>query len=421
MRGLIILKGDVVSKIVGGNRTTDPSNCGSRAANWNNYPWNGNWNNGLRAACDDLFLSSPVLLRRLRWTPLRWSAPHLLLRRIHYWVQIAVSSLFRKPHWLFGMGKKYKNLFQEIVDPSNMREAYRRTSRGKRTTWGYLEFKENDGANLHRLRESLIDGSYRPGEERLFTVMEPKPRNITAMPFVDRVVQHALCGVIEPIFDKVFLPQSYACRVGKGTHAAARDLQAAMRREPEYSWHLKTDFQKYFFSIGRQVLWQELMRKIGCHPTLRLISKFLPWRGFGIPIGHLLSQLLANLKGHVLDRWLVHCKGVTRFYRYMDDVVILGRSKDELSLLFKDMSAFVEKEMGLQFSKWAIEPTRRGVNFVGYRIWLTHKLLRKDSVARARRKLRRLSGKERERFLASWLGHASHADTHNLLKSLELA
>jgi retron-type reverse transcriptase len=323
------------------------------------------------------------------------------------------------------MGQKHKHLFDQITDPDNLWKAYRKASRGKRSTMGYLLFKQDDGANLSSLRQRLMDGSYTPGKPRTFMVFEPKPREISALPFTDRVAQHALCNIIEPIFDRVFLPQSYACRTGKGTHAAANAVQAMLRRQiaaGREPWVLKTDFSRYFASVRRDVLHAELARKISCKRTLDLLRRFIPADGCGLPIGNLTSQLSANVYGHAFDRWLVHQVGVTRFARYMDDVVVIGLSREAMALLQMQARGFAQASLGLRFSHWSVQHWRRGVNFCGYRIWPTHKLLRKSSVTRARRKLREFAASgdtdARSKFLAAWLGHAGWADSHNLVKKL---
>lgn len=325
------------------------------------------------------------------------------------------------------MGKKHKNLFPRIIETSNLYRAYHKAAKGKMYSGGHLVFKQNLAANLANLREALASGEYQPGEPNLFWVYEPKPRHITAMPFVDRVAQHAVCNVIEPIFDNVFLPQSYACRKGKGTHSAARDVQAELRRmhgNGHRVWALKTDFAGYFHNIQREILHTEYRRKIACKPSLGLIEKMVPSKGIGICIGELISQLSANLYGHIIDRWLVHKVGVARFFRYMDDIVVLGYSREALGVLRLRMQMFAERHMGLRFSKWSVQPATRGINFVGYRIWHSHKLLRRDSVLRAKRKIERYRSlglhDQLERFLASWTGHAKWADAHNLMKTLEL-
>lgn len=344
-----------------------------------------------------------------------------LPRQTHYWVWETASTQSGKPRQHF-MGKKYKNLFPRIVADANLYRAYHQAAKGKRYSVEHLRFRENLAANLGRLRDSIASGRYRPGQPHQFMIYEPKPRLIAAMPFVDRVAEHALCNVIEPIFDGVFLPQSYACRRGKGTHAAARDVQAMLRRmSTEPVWVLKTDFSRYFASVDRAVLHTEYRRKISCLPTLGLLESMIPAAGRGLDIGRLTSQLSANVIGHVVDRWLVHHLGIRRFARYMDDIVVLAHTRENLALLQHKLEWFARTALGLRFSHWSLQPASLGVNFVGYRIWATHKLLRRDSVMGAKRKLRTLVDDRREKFLASWLGHARHADTHNLLTRMEIA
>lgn len=321
------------------------------------------------------------------------------------------------------MGKKYKNLFDRITDPDNLWEAYRKAALGKRRSLGYLMFRQDEAANLSRLRAALLAGEYHPGEPRTFMVYEPKAREITAMPFIDRIAQHALCNVVEPIFDSAFLPQSNACRKGRGTHRAAIWVQAMLRRvlrdggEP---WVLKTDFSRYFASIDRATLHREYRRKIACGRTLDLLRRMVPEHGCGLPIGNLTSQLSANIYGHVFDQWLVHHVGVTSFARYMDDVVVIGRSREAMSLLRMQCESFVRAELGLRFSRWSVQPWQRGVNFCGYRIWPTHKLLRRSSVTRAKRALSKFDpgSEDRAKFLAAWRGHAQWADSFHLLNYL---
>lgn len=323
------------------------------------------------------------------------------------------------------MGQKHKNLFDQIVDPDNLWAAYRKASAGKRLTIGHLLFKQDEAANLTWLRCRLADGTYRPSSPRTFMVYEPKPREISALPFVDRVAQHAFCNVVEPIFDRVFLTQSYACRTGRGTHSAAATVQSLLRRairDGADPWVLKTDFSRYFASVRREVLHREYARKISCQRTIDLLRKFVPAEGCGLPIGNLTSQLSANIYGHIFDRWLVHTVGITRFARYMDDVVVVGRSREAMDLLQMQAASFANHHMGLKFSHWSVQPWKAGVNFCGYRIWPTHKLLRKSSVTRAKRKLRKFDAagdaEGRRKFLAAWLGHASWADTHHLINHL---
>ena len=318
------------------------------------------------------------------------------------------------------MGKKYKNLIAEIASMPNLYRAYEKASKGKRYSCGHLQFKQHLAANLRMLSAAIKNGSYRPSPSKIFFVHEPKRREISALPFSDRVVQHALCNVIEPIFDRTFLPNSYACRRGKGSHIAAIDAQATMRRS--FTHWLKMDFSKYFASIDRIVLHGEIRRKIACVGTLELIATFLPETGKGLPIGNLTSQLFANVYGHVLDRHLTHTLRLKEWLRYMDDTIVFAHSRKVLATLQKELKEFCLVRIGLVFSKWSIGAVTEGLDWLGYRIWPTHKLLRKQSVMSAKRKIfkYRILGDELalNRFIASWRGHAQWANSFNLLTKL---
>lgn len=321
------------------------------------------------------------------------------------------------------MGTKYKNLIQEICSMKNLYRAYEKAAKGKRYSCGHLQFKQHLAANLRGLSDALRNGTYRPSPPNVFFVNEPKRREISAPPFSDRVVQHALCSVIEPIFDRTFLPNSYACRRGRGTHIAVIEAQAIMRRG--YAHWLKLDFSKYFASIDRTVLHDEIRRKVSCSGTLELIAALLPSSGRGIPIGNLTSQLFANVYGHVLDRYLTHTLHIKNWLRYMDDTVIFAHSREALAVLQQGLEWFSDAQLGLRFSKWSLGSIKQGLDWLGYRIWPTHKLLRKQSVISAKRKIikYREAGDELSlsRFVASWRGHAQWANSFNLLNKLGVA
>lgn len=323
------------------------------------------------------------------------------------------------------MGKKYRNLIGQIAEMDNLWRAYHKARKGKRTSMEHLRFKEHLATHLSVLSQQILDDTYRVGSSRQFRIFEPKPRIITALPFRDRVLQHALCNVIEPVFERVFLPNSYACRTGRGTHSAAIKVQSMIRYMSKRGdvHFLKTDFSAYFASIDRGRLHQAIRAKISCKNTLALIESIIPSSGVGLPIGSLTSQLFANVYGHIVDSWLVHTVGESRFVRYMDDIVILGHSPEYLHALRMRLAWFAEAELGLRFSHWQVSPASRGVNFVGYRIWQTHKLLRRSSVQRAKRKLKRFGKTDdqeaKAKFVAAWLGHAKWADSYNLIRHLK--
>lgn len=320
------------------------------------------------------------------------------------------------------MGKKYKHLIEQVADLDNLREAYRRTSAGKRLTWGYLEFKEYAEMNLALVRAEILAGTWVQGGFRQFTVYEPKARVISALEFKDRVVQHALCNVIGPIFDKTLLPGTFACRDGMGTHAGVRHVQAALRRTGATHF-LKTDFSKFFYSIDRAVLHGLIRQKISCPRTLALIEAMLPATGKGIPIGSLTSQLFANVYGGVVDRFIHTDLGAKHWTRYMDDIVVISSNPYELRHWFEDIQTLSAQRLGLGISKWQVSPVSKGINFLGYRIWPRHKLLRKASVTAAKRKIANFvkygETDALQKFTASWRGHAAQADTCHLFNHLK--
>lgn len=314
------------------------------------------------------------------------------------------------------MGTKYKNLYKNIISEESLQKAFEKASNGKKSSHGFLIFNDLAQYRLNELHKSLIDKSWQPQEHRVFTIYEPKKRIIGAPCFKDRIVHHAVCAVIEPIFDKTFLPYSFACRKGKGTHAGVKHLQALLRTN-KYPYYLKTDFKAFFPSIDREILNKEIRKKISCKDTLDLIEKIIPPTGKGVPIGALTSQLSANIYGNLIDHYLHHQLKV-KFVRYMDDIVILGSSIKELKEIKEKIKIFANEQMRLSISRWQIAPITRGINFLGYRIWKNHKLLRKSSVTKAKQKIKIYTKKQDyqqlRKFIGAWRGHAITADTKNL-------
>jgi hypothetical protein len=427
------------ASIFGGSWLND-ENAGSRYANLDNWPDNSNDNIGARGRSDDRNTTRRRLRSRRSSTAarkrFRWSA-HLSCFGEHTprsGIAGRSGATRRDPRPAFfsiggdHMTRRFRNLIGKIVSQANMAEAYRLTCAGKRQTPGYLEFKEYASLNLADLARDMAEGRYVAGAPYEFHVFDPKKRLISALPFRDRVAQQALCLVIGPIFEAALLPRTFACRPGKGVHAGVVQLQSEMRhltRGGSALYFLKTDFRGYFASINRTILWRLIEAKISCRATLRLIETMVPRKGVGLPIGSLTSQILANLYlGATLDRHLQQTLGERAWYRYMDDIVVLGADPDHLRSLKTSIEAYARDRLGLAFSKWSIASVARGVNFLGYRVWTTHKLLRKASVTRARRKLKayraRGDAERLRKFKAAWLGHASWADSANLIKSLGL-
>lgn len=327
--------------------------------------------------------------------------------------------------------KTYRNLFNEIISFENLHAAYIQARRGKRYKSEVMGFGRRLEENLLALQQELIGGRYRTGAYRVFYVYEPKKRLIAALPFRDRVVHHALIRVIEPIWEQRFIYDSYACRVGKGTHAGVERLTRFLRkarRQWAQTYVLKLDVHSYFPSINHAVLLDLLARRIKDRYVMSLIGEIVsswpPGGGVGLPIGNLTSQFFANVYLHELDMFVKHILKARYYIRYMDDAVILHYDKRWLHETKRQISQFLHERLHLELnSKTNVFPAEQGINFLGYRIWWSHRLLRRRSVKAMRRKLKafqRLYAEGEIDFetinasIQSWIGHAKHANTYRL-------
>lgn len=335
------------------------------------------------------------------------------------------------------MAITYNNLFSQIYDFENLYNAYLKARRGKRDRREVLKFELNLEENLIQLQNELIWGTYKTGEYRIFKVYEPKERDVAALPFRDRVVQHAILLVIEPIWEKRFIDDSYACRVGKGTHVGADQAQRMMQkvlRNHGVLYAFKADISKFFYSIDHEIMKSLIRKKISCKQLLTLIDDIIDSSGggVGIPIGNLTSQLFANIYLHELDEYVKYRLCEKHYLRYMDDFCIFHHNKDHLRHLRIDVERFLFEKLKLQTNaKTQIFPVSvkngRALDFLGYQMWPTHRRVRKSSISRIYRKIRfmkkqysqgRIEAKRIQASINSWLAHASHADSLGLRKSI---
>jgi RNA-directed DNA polymerase len=226
--------------------------------------------------------------------------------------------------------KTWKNLYPEICSFENLYRAAMLAQRGKRYRPEVFEFNARLEENLLELQRELETRRWQPGPYRDFYVQEAKRRLISAAPYRDRVVHHALCNVVEPLFEKTFIYDSYACRKGKGTHAAA-DRYTDFSRRARYV--LKCDVSRYFASVRHDILFDMFKRKIGDRKTLWLLEQVIRSRGDegllwpsgrGIPIGNQTSQFFANLYLNGFDHWMKEDMGCRLYIRYVDDQLLVG-------------------------------------------------------------------------------------------------
>ena len=339
--------------------------------------------------------------------------------------------------------KSHKHLFEKLISFENLLEASRKAQKGKRLKAATARFNLELEKNLLKLQRELQGDRYRHGAYQDFMIRDPKKRLISAAPYRDRVVHHALCNIIEPLFDKTFIHDSYACRKGKGTHAAIERYSQFARKN---RFVLKCDIQKYFQSVDHGVLLGMLSKKIQCRRTMVLIKEivrsrvdnsivqyfpdddlFTPHqRSRGLPIGNLTSQFFGNLYLNGFDHFVkeqLHC---LHYIRYVDDFVVFGNSSQELQVMQDCMSAYLSRlRLRLHPGKCRVYRTADGVRFLGFRIFPTHRLLDKGNALRMRRKLKRwqtmyargsIDSEYIHPRIQSWLAHASHGNTYQLRK-----
>jgi len=212
-------------------------------------------------------------------------------------------------------------LFEKAFTPDALLAAFHAAARHKRGKRACFEFERRLAANLDALHRELHDGSYRPRPYFSFMVYEPKPRRIFAPAFRDLVVQHAVYAVVGPIFDRGFIDQSFACRVGYGTHKAADYAQAALQACPRDGYTLKLDIRKFFYRIDRAVLRRQIERKVKDRRFVDLMMAFADHgEPVGIPIGNLLSQLYALIYLNPLDHFIKRELKCRAYLRYVDDL-----------------------------------------------------------------------------------------------------
>lgn len=261
--------------------------------------------------------------------------------------------------------KRIGYLFDKTFTPDALLAAFNAAARHKHAKRACFNFERRLANNLDLLHHELHEGSYTPRAYFNFMVYEPKPRRIFAPAFRDLVVQHAIYAVIGPIFDRGFIDQSFACRLGLGTHKAADYAQAALQASPRDSYTLKLDIRKFFYRIDRTILRRQIERKIKDHRFVDLMMQFADHgEPVGIPIGNLLSQLYALIYLNPLDHFIKRELGVPRYCRYVDDFVLFGESREDLLACKALIVEFIRRELHLELSRFTLAPVTRGINFV---------------------------------------------------------
>ncbi len=343
--------------------------------------------------------------------------------------------------------KTYRNLYSQIYEWDNLLNAWRKARKGKRGRSPAASFEYDVEANLLQLQKELAEKTYKPGAYTSFYIHEPKRRLISAAPFRDRVVHHALCNIIEPIFERSFIHDSYANRVGRGTHRALDRAQYYSRR---FRYVLQMDIRQFFPSIDHRLLQSILAGKIADPGVLALIDSIvasgdsvfgesydMQWfpgddllaaiRPRGLPIGNLTSQFWANCYLNPVDHFIkreLKCKG---YVRYVDDLLLFA---DDKPGLWQFDDALVEKLADLRLAVHPgahPRPVSEGIPFLGFIIFPTHRRLKRRKVVHFRRRLKtqvhqhrsgELSREKLDASIQGWINHARFGDTWGLRRAV---
>lgn len=339
--------------------------------------------------------------------------------------------------------KRKGNFYPQIYAFENLWLAAKKAQKGKRTRTDVARFNLRLESELLQLRDQLQFQTYRPGGYRQFFVYEPKKRLISAAPYRDRVVHHALHNIIEPIFEPTFVFDSYACRKGKGTHLALNRFSQFAAR---YPYLLKADILKYFPSIDHQILKSLFRLKVKDPRALDLMDMIVDssnqqefvlsyfegddlltpiQRQRGIPIGNLTSQFFANLYLNPMDHYIKEQLRAKAYLRYCDDFAIFSDDKAWLHQVGIQLTQFLAQRLRLKLhpKKSRVRQVKEGIGFLGFRFFPTYRRVLRGSVVRFRRRCAGLEGMKCStdfihNSVQSWLSHISWADTYGLKRQL---
>ena len=276
---------------------------------------------------------------------------------------------------------------------------------------------KNRQQNILQLHHLLTAQKFVTSPYKTFTIYEPKERVIFSLPyFPDRIVHHAAMVFLEPIFTSVFTADTYSSIKGKGIHAAANAVKKALNDEANTIYCLKLDIKKFYPSIDHEILKTLLRRKIKDVQLLNLLDGIID-SAEGLPIGNYLSQYFANFYLTYFDHWIKEQKKVLYYFRYADDMVLLSSNKIDLHLLFQEITQYLGDNLKLTVKhNYQIFPVAaRGIDFVGYKFYHTHSLLRKSIKQSFARKVAKGIAPA---SLAAYNGWAAHCNSKHLLKKL---
>lgn len=313
--------------------------------------------------------------------------------------------------------KRLGNIYDSIISTDNLLLAHKNASKGKSKQRGVITFKKRLYANIEALHQELKLCQYISPDYKTFTIYEPKEREIFVLPYKDRVIQHAILQKIGEMFRRNLTVNTYSCIVGRGIHLAMNNIKKYFKDKEGTQYCLKFDIQKFYPSVDHDILKSMLLRKIKDNKLIKLLFEIIDGIDVGLPIGNYLSQFLGNFYLSYFDHWLKEELKIKYVSRYCDDVVIFGSNKAELHEILAKCRTYLSDNLKLTVKgSYQVFPVEaRGVDYLGYKMYHTHTLLRKSIKQNYARMLKKYPN---EQSIASYNGWLKHCDSKNLKRKL---
>ena len=331
------------------------------------------------------------------------------------------------------MPKKIKNCFYKNLTFEKFMQAHKRARQHKTYKDEVIKYEINLENNITNLVNSIKNKTYHLGKYHSFIVYEPKERIIKALPYVDRIVhQWYVEEFIKPYIVPKFIDTSFACLKDRGTHKAVEQVEQYMREyKRNYGdfWVLKCDIRKFFYSIDTNILFKIMQKYIADKELLKftkllIFERRAPNDNIGIPIGNYTSQFFANIYMNELDQFVKRKLKIKYYTRYMDDFIFLAKTKKDCINIKSQVEEFLDSNLHLSLNnKSRYYPYKMGVNFCGYRIFNTHRLLRLSSKKKIKKNVKhwnhlyknnKLNIFHTMQSINSWIGHSSHCNSYKL-------
>lgn len=308
--------------------------------------------------------------------------------------------------------KRHKNLYNNIISIENLKLADEKARKGKSKQYGVKKHLENVDENIINLNSLLLNKNFTTSQYNIFKIFEGKEREIFQLPYYpDRIIHHSIMNVLEPIFVSVFTADTYSCIKGRGVHSASYKLRNILKNDVENTKYcLKIDIKKFYPSINNDILKNLLRRKFKDEDLLWLLDDIVDSTK-GVAIGNYTSQFFANFYLTYFDHWIKENLNIKHYFRYCDDIIILSSDKEELWKYFYQMKTYLSDNLKLEIKgNYQVFPIAdRGIDWVGYKHFHTHTLIRKSI------KKKYIKNKNKTNH-KGWL---IHADTKNLRRKYE--